>query len=481
MKNKTRLLAAAVAGTVALSCASCSMLPFGGAKKEDIIEAADAFASALVKCDAGKIAKLTNEDKDSDAVAKLEEHLGGTYYSEDQYEVAEAIAKTITYEIDEESIETGKDEAEATVVFTMVDYDSVLDGVQFDYVTDALTAIENCKDETEVELTFEFALEDDEWLVSNLSDKSFDKFYSFYGYDLDIIPDLTALVDAWYTSKTATYLTLEVEFCEDVSEYVDDMTYTVWQDNYIAMEATPYYKDMVVFCDFSVDGPLEPGTYDISLMFHDQQLGYGTVVIEDNSIIGGGTGSGTGTGVNGYGTGSFTPSIDGDMYVATADATNAFVEGLEAEGYGIDFEGTLYVDIVIVLGDNGEFEFAADNSSLAANIYDFMEANIDPIMMAFLGVSSEDQLEATAESLGLDTYDTLRQTMLDALVLEFEDYDFGIYLTGTYTTDGDTIYFESNDVTNFEGVMGTDGSFTVDIGDTSGLNNNEPLVFYPAD
>ena len=71
--------------------------------------------------------------------------------------------------------------------------------------------------------------------------------------------------------------------------------------------------------------------------------------------------------------------------------------------------------------------------------------------------------------------------MLDALVLEFEDYDFGIYLTGTYTTDGDTIYFESSDVTNFEGVMGTDGSFTVDIGDTSGLNNNEPLVFYPAD
>ena len=79
MKNKTRLLAAAVAGTVALSCASCSMLPFGGAKKEDIIEAADAFASALVKCDAGKIAKLTNEDNDSDAVAKLEEHLGGNY------------------------------------------------------------------------------------------------------------------------------------------------------------------------------------------------------------------------------------------------------------------------------------------------------------------------------------------------------------------------------------------------------------------
>ena len=260
------------------------------------------------------------------------------------------------------------------------------------------------------------------------------------------------------------------------------MTYTVWLDNYVVMDGmTPYYENMVVFCDFSVDGMLEPGTYDISLMFHDQLLGYGTVVIEDNSSIGGGTGSGTGTGVNGYGTGSFTPSIDGDMYAATADATNAFVEGLETEGFGVDFEGTLNVDIIIVLGDNGEFEFAADNSSLAANIYDFMEVNIDPIMMEFLGVSSEDELEATAESLGMDTYETLRQTMLDALVLEFEDYDFGIYLTGTYTIDGDTIYFESSDVTNFEGVMNTDGSFTVDIGDTSGLNNNEPLVFYPAD
>lgn len=481
MKNKTRLVAAAIAGTVALSCASCSMLPFGTAKKEDIVEAADAFASALVKCDAGKIAKLTNEDKDSDAVAKLEEYLGGTYYSEDQYAVAEEIAKTITYEIDEESIEISKDEAEATVIFTMADYDSVLDGVEFDYVTDALTAIANCKDTTEVEMTFEFALEDDEWLVSNLSDKSFDKFYSFYGCELDITPDLTALVEAMYTYNTDTYLTLEVEFCEDVSEYVDDMTYTVWQDNYIAMETTPYYEDMVVFCDFSVDGPLEPGTYDISLMFHDQQLGYGTIVIEDNSNNGGGTGSGTGTGINGYGTGSFTPSIDGDVYVATADATGAFVEGLAAEGFDIDFEGELSVDIMIVLGDNGEFEFAADNSTLATNMYDFMEANIDLIMMEFLGVTSEVDLASTAESLGLGTYDTLRQTMLDELVLEFEDYDFGIYLTGTYTTDGDTIYFECSDVTNFEGEMNSDGSFTVDIGDTSGLNNNEPLEFYPAD
>jgi hypothetical protein len=59
MKNKTRLLAAAVAGTVALSCASCSMLPFGGAKKEDIIEVLGRQYAGHGITKLGRFAKLT--------------------------------------------------------------------------------------------------------------------------------------------------------------------------------------------------------------------------------------------------------------------------------------------------------------------------------------------------------------------------------------------------------------------------------------
>jgi hypothetical protein len=78
MKTFTsRAAAAALAGAMALACASCGLLPIGGAKPEDIVDAADDFAKALASCDAGKIAKLTNEEKDSDIVEDLEAFLDG--------------------------------------------------------------------------------------------------------------------------------------------------------------------------------------------------------------------------------------------------------------------------------------------------------------------------------------------------------------------------------------------------------------------
>ena len=57
--------AAALAGAMTLSCASCALF---GPNKKEIVEAADTFAGTLLKQDAGKIIKLTTEDEDSDVL-----------------------------------------------------------------------------------------------------------------------------------------------------------------------------------------------------------------------------------------------------------------------------------------------------------------------------------------------------------------------------------------------------------------------------
>ena len=46
--NMTRVAAMTIAGVLALSCSACGLIP-ESAKPEDIVDAADAFASAMVK------------------------------------------------------------------------------------------------------------------------------------------------------------------------------------------------------------------------------------------------------------------------------------------------------------------------------------------------------------------------------------------------------------------------------------------------
>ena len=72
--NITKIFSLTVAAAITASCASCSMIPGmgSGAKTEDIVDAADAFAKVLVSCDADKIATYTNEEKDSSSVEDLE-------------------------------------------------------------------------------------------------------------------------------------------------------------------------------------------------------------------------------------------------------------------------------------------------------------------------------------------------------------------------------------------------------------------------
>ena len=170
-----KVAAATLVGTMALSFASCALF---GANKKEIVEAADEFASTLLKQDAGKIIKLTNEKKDSDNAEALEMIFDESMYSDEQNEFNKAVADTISYEIDEDSVEVDKEEASVDVTFTMVDYEKALKDDYSD-IDEVVDLIKDCEDTKDVKVTFEFEKDDDEWLLSNLDDKEFGKLFDY--------------------------------------------------------------------------------------------------------------------------------------------------------------------------------------------------------------------------------------------------------------------------------------------------------------
>ena len=463
--NITKIFSLTVAAAITASCASCSMIPGMGssAKTEDIVDAADAFASALVKCDAGKIIKLTNEEKDSDAAEDLEVLFGNEDYTDDQIAIADAVAGTIEYEIDEDSVKIDKDEASVDVTFTMADYEAVLEG-EFSDADEAVAAISDCDDTAEVEVTFEFALEDDEWLISNLGDKAYSKLYGFYGLDVSFMPDLAALVDYTDIYADYNYVYLSIVFTENVSDYIDDMTFDVFLDGELLYgDQTPYGDGDYIWCDLTVDGPLESGTYTVTCY-------YGDTVIASDYIDVDNSGS---TVICGDPT-----DAEGDVYLCEMEFGEYLEEFLVDSGYDIDFEGQLTVWLELTLYDDGTYKIAPDLVNFEANLEEYMTNNMtDENLIAFSGYSSMAEVEEYADSNEI-SIDTLKEMIIDSMVSSSiasiaEESD-----QGTYLVSGDSISFDSSIVSDFEGTIG-DGNMISFVHEYFSPATDYVLEFYP--
>ena len=276
-----KVAAAALAGTMALSCASCMLF---GPNKKEIIEAADEFAGALVKQDAGKIIKLTNEKKDSDAAEALETLFGDDIYTDEQNEFNKAVADTIAYEIDEDSVEVDKEEASIDVTFTMVDYEKALKNGDYADIDEVLDALEDCDDTREVEITFEFEKDDDSWLITNLSDNAYAKLYEFYMYELDLTPDLVSLLDYTDCWPGTTGIYSDVYFTEDISDYENDILFDVYYEgSLIAADQYPSFYGSYFYCDYNDPNYdyLDAGEYTIVVKCGDTELTTMTTTVEE--------------------------------------------------------------------------------------------------------------------------------------------------------------------------------------------------------
>ena len=275
--------AAALAGAMTLSCASCALF---GPNKKEIIEAADTFAGTLLKQDAGKIIKLTTEDEDSEAAEALGVIFDDSLYSDDQKKFIDAVSDTITYEVDEESVEVDKEEASADVTFTMVDYEKALDGdfEDIDAVLDALVdavldALEDCEDTKDVEVTIEFEKDDDEWLVSNIDDDKFGDIFEFYIYELNIMPAVEVTDTDCWTGTSG--LISEVYFSDDITAYESALTFDVYFNGSLLASDQPavVYDTTVIWCDYATE--LEVGEYEIVVYLNGAEITSMSTTVEE--------------------------------------------------------------------------------------------------------------------------------------------------------------------------------------------------------
>lgn len=273
-----RAMAAGLAGSMALSCASCML--FGPDKKE-IVEAADTFASAILKKNPDKILKLTNE-KDLGAFPDLFEE---DNYSEDELKFFDAVGDTISYEIDEDSVEVDKDEASVDVVFSMVDYEEALEDGDYANIDEVLDAIEGCDDMEEFTVTFEFEKDDDEWLLTNFKDKGFGMIFFYYTYELNLTPPIADLLDYTDCWSSDYGLFSDVCFLEDISEYESMLSFDVYYEGslYVADQMpTMTSSGNTIYCDYTDPdyANLPEGEYEIVLKCNGVEITTMTTTVE---------------------------------------------------------------------------------------------------------------------------------------------------------------------------------------------------------
>ena len=284
MKGTTlkKVASAILAGAMLLSCASCAL--FGAGKKE-VIESASAFADALVKMNAKKIIKLTDEKKTSKAAEEITYILSTNMFSANRLSYLEAVQDTITYEIKEDTVTVENDKASVDVVFTMVDYEKALKDGDFESIDDVLVALEDCEDTTDITVGFEFKKDGDKWLISNLKDKDYKKLYEFMTYSYSVTPELASTVDDTYIYGGSYYIDMDVYFTEDISSYSNMITYDVYYEgDLIASDRYPSVYSSDLWIEYYNDdySDLASGDYTIVVKVGDTEFASESVTINNS-------------------------------------------------------------------------------------------------------------------------------------------------------------------------------------------------------
>ena len=184
--NIKKTACAVIAGTVFFAMTGCSAAAKSGEEttskdpSEEVMEVAEDYCKALADTDADKIIDLSADDL-GDLEDQLREllDLDSGAYSDDMSGILHAIADTIEYEIDEDSLAVDEEKGEASVdvTFDMFDYVSNDFTEDVDTLEEAQEAIAD-GEKTTVELTLELEETDDGWKVTG-TDDVLDAVYDF--------------------------------------------------------------------------------------------------------------------------------------------------------------------------------------------------------------------------------------------------------------------------------------------------------------
>lgn len=204
-----KLTASAVSVAMIASLSGCAMFD----KDDDaVLAVAEDYAEAVVKIKPADIVELL-VDPDDDLQESIELFVETEGYGDDYAAICDAIAGTLAYEIDEESVESSKKNGEASVdiTFSIADYQAAYEevsenGGDLDAFIDAI----GDADKTEFNQTIEFSYEDDEWLVDDSGAENVQELYQFYldAFDFSFAAAISAdMVESvtWYYSDNGVY------------------------------------------------------------------------------------------------------------------------------------------------------------------------------------------------------------------------------------------------------------------------------------
>ena len=233
-----KLTASAVSVAMIASLSGCAMFD----KDDDaVLAVAEDYAEAVVKIKPADIVSLL-VDPDDDLQESIEQFVETEGYSDDYAAICNAIAGTLAYEIDEESVESSKKNGEASVdiTFSIADYQAAYDEVSENGGDlDAFIAAIGDADKTEFNQTIEFSLEDDEWLVDDSGAENVQELYQFYldAFDFTFTAPLIEYVDSteWYYSDNGVYtdysqIELDIITTTEGEEVPFEFTYEYYRD-----------------------------------------------------------------------------------------------------------------------------------------------------------------------------------------------------------------------------------------------------------
>lgn len=302
-----KLLSFVLAGSMVLSATACSL--FAKVNPEEIIDVAESFSKTVSTLDGKKILKNV-EELDKDDEKDFKDRIAMMDLDPDERSIKQAIADTIKYEVDEESVEIKKDTASCDVEFSIVDYENAtgdLTGTPDDF----MDAIASCKKTVDYDVTLEFVKVEDEWLVTADSLDELDDLYSFIDcefdfvlFDLSDVDECYWLVDGIYDYSAyyvnTTYIEYDVWFVDTPQvgfyyeiyldgrlQYTSDIITCTW--TYLEV-----YYDEYDGAAVNDDWYLVDGEYNIKVYTEDGMLiADDTATVETIDLGSGSYGSGT--------------------------------------------------------------------------------------------------------------------------------------------------------------------------------------------
>lgn len=294
MKRIKRIGTAFLCGSMMLSFAfgstGCSLT---SKSKEEILGVSESFCKAL--CDQktkSAVKVVTEEDAEDDFDYYFD------FADNDNAVAYEAIAKSLTYELDEESIEVDKKHGEAScdVVFTIADYETIIEEYECTNAGALADAIDESDATKDIDLTLDFEYVESgkskTWAVANYED-ILDEIFSFTEYEPEYVIDVPSSVTDYFILTSdwddinVTYIDFDATFSMDyedlgLSGYCD----LYYNGTLIATEYCDVYDFIIVTFDAAdcsiatEDGCFPAGNYEVQAFLND-----GTFIVSDTVTV----------------------------------------------------------------------------------------------------------------------------------------------------------------------------------------------------